>query len=74
MVISTGASNIEEIKEAVKIIKKYNKKITILHCTLSYPTKDNDANIGAISDLKHNFPKIILDILIILKLLKILMF
>ena len=26
MVISTGASNIEEIKEAVKIIKKYNKK------------------------------------------------
>ena len=58
MVISTGASNIEEIKEAVKIIKKYNKKkITILHCTLSYPTKDNDANIGAISDLKHNFPK-----------------
>lgn len=58
MVISTGASNIDEIKEALKIIKKHNNhKIVVMHCTLSYPTKDRDANLGAIIDMKKNFKK-----------------
>lgn len=57
MVISTGASTIREIKEAVKFIRKFNKKkITILHCTLSYPTQNKNANIGAINDLRLTFP------------------
>jgi sialic acid synthase SpsE len=57
ILLSTGASNIIEIKEALKCIKKYNKKdVAIMHCILNYPTKNKDANLLMINDLKNNFP------------------
>ena len=55
IILSTGASNSKEVKEAVKLIKKYNKKITLLHCILNYPTKRYDANLGMIDDLQKRF-------------------
>ena len=58
ILLSSGASSIKEIKEAVKIIKKSgNKKVLIMQCTLCYPTKPQDANLLAINDIKRNFPK-----------------
>ena len=58
ILLSTGASSINEIKEAVRIIKKNgNEKILIMQCTLCYPTKPQDANLLAINDIKRNFPK-----------------
>ena len=46
-------SNIEEILFK-KIFK--NKKITVLHCVSSYPTKDIDLNLLSIKFLKqYNF-------------------
>ncbi len=57
ILISTGASDIDDIKKAIKIIKKTgNKKILIMHCTLSYPTKPKDANLLAINHIKKKFP------------------
>lgn len=57
ILLSTGASNMEEIKDAVKFIKKNgNNKIIIMHCTLCYPTKYIDANLSAINDIKKKFP------------------
>lgn len=56
--LSTGASNIYEIKEAIKIIQKYHSKIVIMHCTLCYPTKIEDANLLSILKLRETFPKI----------------
>ena len=56
--LSTGAANINEIKDAVKLISKYNKKIVIMHCILCYPTKMQDANLKSITLLKKKFPKI----------------
>ena len=57
ILLSSGASNIKEIKEAVKIINKSgNKKVLIMQCTLCYPTKPQDANLLAINDIKRNFP------------------
>ena len=32
--LSTGASNLDEIKNALKFIMRYNKKICVMHCTL----------------------------------------
>ena len=55
IILSTGASNLQEIREAVKLIKKYNKKLTLLHCILNYPTKRYDANLGMIDDLQKTF-------------------
>ena len=58
ILLSTGASSIDEIKEAVRVIKKKgNNKVLIMHCTLCYPTKPQDANLLAINDIKKNFPK-----------------
>ena len=55
VIISTGASTLEEIKNTVRILKKKTKKIVIMHCILNYPTSDSDANLKMISSLKNNF-------------------
>ena len=55
--LSTGASTIDEIKDAVNAIEKEgNNQIVIMHCILNYPTKYEDANLGMIQDLKKIFP------------------
>ena len=56
VVLSTGASNIEEISNAVDIISKNNKyKVILLHCILNYPTKNKNANLRMISHLIDSF-------------------
>ena len=58
MILSTGASTIEEIQEALKWIKNVsNVDVAILHCVLSYPTKNDDANLHMIKSLSEHFPK-----------------
>ena len=57
ILLSTGASTLEEIRQAVKTIKKAgNNQIILLHCTLCYPTKNPDANLNLIQTLKEEFP------------------
>ena len=42
VIISTGMSNINELSQTIKFIKKFkNKKITILHCVSSYQQNIN---------------------------------
>ena len=50
VIISSGMSNIDEILFLKKIFKK--KKITVLHCISSYPTKDYDLNLLSLKFLK----------------------
>ena len=57
IIISTGMASISEIENAIKIIKKYHKKIIILHCVSNYPTKLNDTNLIKINSLKKKFKK-----------------
>lgn len=55
--LSTGASTIEEIKDAVNAIEKEgNRDIVIMHCILEYPTKYEDANLRMIEHIKRVFP------------------
>ncbi len=59
VLLSTGASNLNEIKNAYKfLIKNGAKKICIMHCTLCYPTIPDDANLSALLDIKKSFPNI----------------
>ena len=53
--LSTGASNIKEIQNAVKYISKFNKNICLMHCTMSYPTKPRDVNLLALNEFKKKF-------------------
>ena len=56
ILLSTGASNYQEIKEAVEIIHLAgNIELIILHCILSYPTKYEDVNLRMISFLRDKF-------------------
>jgi len=57
ILLSTGASSIEEIKTAVDSISTYsNAPVGIMQCTLCYPTKPEDANLRAILDIAKHFP------------------
>lgn len=61
VLLSTGASTLEEIHEAVKTIEKTgNKEIVILHCVLEYPTPYEHANLNVIETLKEEFPEYII--------------
>lgn len=56
VILSTGASDMDEIKEAVGWIDRFGNKTALLHCVLNYPTDDKNANLGMILDLKRKFP------------------
>ena len=53
VVISTGMSNLQEIKKAISFFPK--KNVVLLHCISCYPTKENDANLINIKTLKDKF-------------------
>ncbi len=56
IILSTGASSLSEIVEAVSWIEKKGNPLSLLHCVLNYPTPDKNANLGMIIDLKNKFP------------------
>jgi len=58
IILSTGASEIYEIVDAISIIESVaDVDIAIMHCILSYPTTDKDANLLMIKILKSFFPE-----------------
>lgn len=59
IILSVGASNLIEIKMAVKTIRENNNQfIILLHCILEYPTPVEHTNLARINSLKLNFPDI----------------
>lgn len=55
--LSTGGSTTAEIRAAVTRLESGGvKDICIMHCTLCYPTRKEDANIRAIGALARDFP------------------
>jgi len=56
ILLSTGGSNISEIKSAIKNLNfKKKVKIVLMHCILNYPTKDSNANLLMIKHLNNSF-------------------
>lgn len=56
IILSTGASSLHEIAEAVEWIENKGNKLALLHCVLNYPTTDENAGLGMIPALKQHFP------------------
>ena len=56
IILSTGASDLKEVQDAVNWIKPFNVPLALLHCVLNYPTSDKNANLGMIIGLKSHFP------------------
>lgn len=59
VILSVGMSNLDEIKEAYKILREGTKNIAILHCISSYPTQEEDAKLSNIAKLQNEFDCII---------------
>lgn len=57
VLLSTGASNEEEIREAEGWILGHGNPLALLHCVLNYPTQDRDAHLGRILTLREKFPR-----------------
>jgi N-acetylneuraminate synthase len=53
IILSTGMATLDEIKHAVQVLKSNNCiSLTLLHCTSSYPTPYNEANLSAIETIR----------------------
>jgi N-acetylneuraminate synthase len=56
LIISTGATEWEEIEEVVETVNATgNKNLTLLVCTSSYPAEPEDAHIRRMQKLRENF-------------------
>jgi N,N'-diacetyllegionaminate synthase len=60
MIISTGASTVEEIDQAVQWVAEASpvplrEKLVLLHCVSAYPAPAEEANLGAIRYLQERY-------------------
>jgi N-acetylneuraminate synthase len=58
ILLSTGAATVDEIRTALAWLADARvADVALLHCTLSYPTAAEDANVGAVAHLRQLFPE-----------------
>jgi len=58
IIMSTGGATIGETEEAVNKVLKYHNDLTLLHCSIQYPTKLEDVNMGVMDTFSKVFPNI----------------
>ncbi len=56
ILLSTGASNLDEIDDALSWINEEQNPVSLMHCVLNYPTPDCRANLAMIRGLKKRYP------------------
>lgn len=57
VLVSTGITNFSEIRVLSDLMPGFKKNIAFLHCVSSYPTKEENANLSVIQDLKKTMPQ-----------------
>jgi N,N'-diacetyllegionaminate synthase len=55
LLVSTGASTIEEVRRSVRCMRQWHASFSLLHCVSSYPAESHDANLGWIEELATEF-------------------
>ncbi|MCD7921120.1 MAG: N-acetylneuraminate synthase family protein [Clostridiales bacterium] len=61
ILLSTGASNEDEIARSLEVIRRVNRQpVVLLHCVLEYPTPYDHANLNKIAALGDRFPDLII--------------
>ena len=53
--LSTGMSTTNEVKMAVELIKRINKKLVLFQCTSLYPTEYNEVNLKVLEQYKKYY-------------------
>lgn len=60
MFVSTGAADLDEVKQAYNAILKYNNQIVLMHCAAGYPTDYENLNLAIIQTFNKEFPETII--------------
>ena len=60
ILLSTGASTMDEIRRTVGALRSSGCPLALLHCTLTYPTAIEDANLRRITVLREEFPDLVI--------------
>jgi len=61
VILSTGASDLEEVREAVDtFLATGNKQLVLLHCVSNYPTIIENVNLNKITTLIREFPALLI--------------
>lgn len=60
MILSTGMNDIKNIKKSVEILEKANVEYALMHVTSMYPTPYNKVRLGALKELRNNFPNAVI--------------
>ncbi|HZW09618.1 MAG TPA: N-acetylneuraminate synthase family protein [Phycisphaerales bacterium] len=55
LIVSTGASTMEEVERAVGWLAGAKERLALLQCVSSYPTAPEDAAVGAMADFRRWF-------------------
>jgi sialic acid synthase SpsE len=56
LILSTGASTLDDVKRAYDAIMPLNQQLAILHCTAEYPSDHSDMNLAVIGTYLREFP------------------
>jgi len=56
IILSTGLSTMNEVRESVRILKGAN--FALMHTVSTYPSENNEVNLSVIKTLKNEFPNI----------------
>jgi sialic acid synthase SpsE len=59
IILSTGMNNLDTIRGAVNIFEDFSIDYALLHTTNLYPTDPELVRLGAINDIRRNFPRAI---------------
>lgn len=55
LIVSTGASTLEEVARAVEWLSPIHDRLALLQCVSCYPTEESDAELGGIAALRAVF-------------------
>ena len=59
IILSTGMNDLNSISKSVRILENQEIEYALLHCTSMYPTPYEKVRLGALHELKTNFPNAI---------------
>jgi len=60
VILSTGMNDLESISRSIQILEKANLDYALLHVTSMYPTPYEKIRLGALDELRNNFPKAVI--------------
>ncbi len=55
IILSTGMSDLKDVKRALSVLKNNKNEITLLHCHTDYPTHFKDVNLNSMITLNKRF-------------------